>query len=424
MNLKKMNLAKKILATTLVPFIIFAVVVQVTTNYFTKTNFEKVLAQFSTSMNEMKDQTTADFIKISEQLARDLIKEMKIGAGDSLQPGESIKFQHLADKQTLETILRDYGLENFDEEVHEKLRINLKESREYLSKYENWLWQVTKYYLDPYADFSGDGYSFMLRENPFSSEPIHPGPYRIGKNIEDANIYRIGHPLAQRVIEKCKSLPQDSNELIFDYSNTTKRISILQPLIGKAGWLRAVNLTVNSFESEDHILFCGITDNGLELDAEQCQRLFSLSAAVTPLLDKEGLGVVEKQLEQIAFQQQAEILQINAERNGGFFDTEMEKLDKWADDVKSSIEIELKELDREIKAGKTEAKKILNLEEKVKAQRQIKEMEKKRNELRQNLYQAQDEVDVRKENLINEIESRMKQKTETNELFTIKWKVV
>ena len=45
----------------------------------------------------------------------------------------------------------------------------------------------------------------------------------------------------------------------------------------------------------------------------------------------------------------------------------MEKLDKWADDVKSSMEIALKELDREIKAGKTEAKKILNLEEKVKS---------------------------------------------------------
>ena len=83
-----------------------------------------------------------------------------------------------------------------------------------------------------------------------------------------------------------------------------------------------------------------------------------------------------------------------------------------------------KALDKEIKAGKTEAKKILNLEEKVKAQRQIKEMEKKRNELRQNLYQAQDEIDLRKEKLINEIESRMKQKIETNELFTIKWKLI
>jgi superfamily II DNA or RNA helicase len=321
------------------------------------------------------------------------------------------------------SLTRQRLLENFDEEVHEKLRINLQESREYLSKYENWLWQVTKYYLDPYADFSGDGYSFILRENPFSSEPIHPGPYRIGKNIEDANIYRIGHPLAQRIIEKCKSLSPDSREIVFDYSNTPKKISVLEPLVGKSGWLSMLNLTINSFESEDHILFCGTTDS-LELDIEQCQRLFSLAATVTPLLDKEGLGVVERQIEQIALKQQAEILQINAERNGGFFDTEMEKLDKWADDVKSSIEIELKELDREIKAGKTEAKKILNLEEKVKAQRQIKEMEKKRNELRQNLYQAQDEVDVRKENLINEIELRMKQKTETNELFTIKWKIV
>ena len=34
-------------------------------------------------------------------------------------------------------------LENFDEEVHEKLRINLQQSSEYLGKFENWLWQVT-----------------------------------------------------------------------------------------------------------------------------------------------------------------------------------------------------------------------------------------------------------------------------------------
>ena len=322
------------------------------------------------------------------------------------------------------SLTRQRLLENFDEEVHEKLRINLKESKEYLSKYENWLWQVTKYYLEPYADFAEEGYSFTLRENPFGNETIHPGPYRIGKNIEDANIYRIGHPLAQRIIDKCKSLSQDSQEVVFDYSNTPKRISILESFIGKSGWLSIMNLTIHSFESEDHMLFCGTTADGLELDIEQCQRLFSLFAVVAPLLDKEGFGVVEKQIQAIALKQQSEILQINAERNGGFFDFEMEKLDKWADDVKSSIELELKELDREIKARKTEAKKILKLDEKVKAQKEIKEMEKKRNTLRQNLYQSQDEVDTKKEGLIAAVEARMKQKIETNELFTIKWKVV
>ncbi|MBI4684877.1 MAG: DEAD/DEAH box helicase family protein [Nitrospirae bacterium] len=322
------------------------------------------------------------------------------------------------------SLTRQRLLENFDEEVHEKLRINLQESRDYLSKYENWLWQVTKYYLEPYADFAEDGYSFMLRENPFNSEPIHPGPYRIGKNIDDVNIYRIGHPLAQRLIDKCKSLSLDSQEVVFDYSNTPKRISIIESLVGKSGWLSVINLSIQSFEPEDSILFCGLTDDGLELDIEQCQRLFSLSAVAAPLLDKEGLGVVEKQIRHIAHKQQSAILQTNAERNGGFFDNEIGKLDKWAEDVKNSIELELKELDREIKAGKTEAKKILNLEEKVKAQRQIKEMEKRRNELRMNLYQAQDEIDLKKENLINEIESRMKQQIETNELFTIKWKLI
>ena len=299
---------------------------------------------------------------------------------------------------------------------------NLQESKEYLSKYEGWLWDITKFYLEPYADFAGDEHSFTLRANPFSNETIHPGPYSMGKNVEDANIYRVGHPLAQRVIDKCKTLALDGQELIFNYSGTPKRISILESFVGKSGWLSVINLTIDSFETEDQILFSGISDDGIELDIEQCQRLFSLQAEFSPL--QTGIGAeAEEVLSSIAHRQQNEILHINAERNSGFFDAEMEKLDKWAEDLKNSIELELKELDKEIKARKTEAKKILKLEEKVKAQRQIKEMEKKRNELRQNLYQAQDEIDGRKETLIVEIEARLKQKIERDELFTVRWRV-
>ncbi len=97
---------------------------------------------------------------------------------------------------------------------------------------------------------------------------------------------------------------------------------------------------------------------------------------------------------------------------------------KWADDVKGSLEIELKALNKEIKFRKTEAKKILSLEEKVKVQRHIKEMEKRRNALRMNLFQSQDEVDVRKEKLIEEIDARLKQKIEKTELFMIRWQLV
>ena len=41
----------------------------------------------------------------------------------------------------------------------------------------------------------------------------------------------------------------------------------------------------------------------------------------------------------------------------------------------------------------------------------------------QNLYEAQDEVDLRKEKLIEEIEARLQQLLERNVLFLIRWRI-
>ena len=130
---------------------------------------------------------------------------------------------------------RNNLLKNFDEEVHEKLRVNLQESKEYLSKYEYWLWEITKHYLEPYAHFAIDEHSFTLRENPFVGEKIHPGPYKLGKNIDDVNIYGVGHPLAQRIIGETKSLSLVVQELVFNYSDSIKKINILESLVAKSG---------------------------------------------------------------------------------------------------------------------------------------------------------------------------------------------
>ena len=102
----------------------------------------------------------------------------------------------------------------------------------------------------------------------------------------------------------------------------------------------------------------------------------------------------------------------------------MDKLDQWADDMKISLEKEIRDLDAEIKLRKAEAKKLLNLEAKVKAQRVIKELEKKRSEKRQVLFSAQDDIDEKKENLLTDIEKMLNQKIKQEELFTIKWSII
>ena len=54
------------------------------------------------------------------------------------------------------------------------------------------------------------------------------------------------------------------------------------------------------------------------------------------------------------------VISENANRNKDFFDTEMDKLDQWADDMKISLDKEIKDLDAEIKLRKAEAKKCCN----------------------------------------------------------------
>jgi hypothetical protein len=147
-----------------------------------------------------------------------------------------------------------------------------------------------------------------------------------------------------------------------------------------------------------------------------------LDATLRHFKDTISLSAKESLSESIEAQK-AIILQGISQRNSGFFENEMGKLEHWADDVKSSLEIELKNLDKEIRFRRTESKRILNLDEKVAAQREIKEMEKKRNVLRQDLFRAQDEVDVKKEDLIGKIEIQLKQQLLMKDLFTVRWQM-
>ena len=311
-------------------------------------------------------------------------------------------------------------LENFDEEVHEKLRISRHESEEYLSKYQNFLWDITKFHLGSNANYVDNDHSFSLIKNPFPTLNIHPGPYKIGRNVDDVNNYRTNHPLAEKIIEECKEYKFSGTGLKFN--NSGVKISILDSLKGKSGWLKAELMTVSTFEIEDYILISGFTDDDILLDGEQCQRLFSLDAEEFTLSNNPGEGILSK-FKNTFEVKRTQTLETVASRNGVWFDQEMVKLDSWAEDLKVGLERELRDLDAEIKLKKAEAKKLLKLEDKVQAQRVVKDMEAKRSEKRKTLYEAQDEVDQKKEKLITDIERRLRQDTTSKEIFLLRWQL-
>lgn len=311
-------------------------------------------------------------------------------------------------------------LENFDSDVHEKLKINLRESKAYLETYDKWLWDISQYFLGDKALYAEGEYSFTLKTNPFPGENIDEGPYKIGKNIDDAHIYRPGHPLAESILKEIKADNLSNAEIIFDYSTYGQIISPIKELVGTTGFMQVSELTIDSFETEDNILVTAVINNGEVIEEDVAKKLFLLSAEVNlKELEITDDNIKEKEGEKV------NALTVGiAERNSEFFNEEVDKLDKWGDDVKKSLEIELRRMDIDIKAMKTNAKKVLNLEEKVKLQREIKDLEKKRNDMRQTLYQAQDDVDVKKEILLDKVEAQLKQKTTLTPLFTVQFRVI
>jgi adenine-specific DNA-methyltransferase len=314
---------------------------------------------------------------------------------------------------------RQQLLENFDDEVREKLRIRDESSRQYLNRYERMLMQLTRHELDGHAEFLGDS-AFRLNSCPFDTD-IPAGLYELPRRSGEAHLYRLTHPLASRIVEQAKVRRLALAEVVFNYSGHDGKISMIEPLTDKTGELSLSLLTVEALnQAEDYLIFAAITDDGETVEEEAARRLFSLPAHVVREIDalpfeealqgqtKSGQGAIERRI---------------SERNARFFEQEADKLDGWADDMKLGLEREIKDFDRQIKEARRASAVGLSLEEKLAGQKQIKALESQRNAKRRALFDAQDEIDQRRDQFIAEIEGKLQQRVSLRTLFSIRWRL-
>jgi ERCC4-related helicase len=309
-------------------------------------------------------------------------------------------------------------LENFDQEVSEKLILRTTERDQALSRFEETLWTLTCWFLREHADFDEARRYFTLRGNPFDETSIHPGPYSFGAAEDATNLYRIGHPLAQRILQKCCALDLSPCHLRFSSSGGPK-IAILAPLAGRKGWLRVARLNLTTLEKVEYMVFAAVTDDGASLDAEQCRRLFSLSASEVAI--DSGETCPTEALDKLSASAVVGYVEDNQKRDLTTFETEINKLDRWAEDKRAGLKSELGELDDRVKELKRSARLASNLPEKLRLEKERKAMEAKRDEAWR-VYEAQARtIDQEKDKLLDETQSSLAPKTSEWVLFTIRW---
>ncbi len=306
-------------------------------------------------------------------------------------------------------------LENFDEEVGARLRVHRDKTLESLSQRERWLLEITRAELNGDAKFDQHNPRFTYTGNLSKS-----GAYNLNwKEAEQRgeHFYRPDHELAQRVIQQALARHLEPAQLTFNYSGYGGNISLLDPLVGKSGWLEISKLTIESLDTEQFLIFAGQTDDRQPLDEETCQKLMQVPATVSklnqPLADLASIrdGELQAKLREVE------------ERNAKYFDEEVNKLDRWTEDLKRGLEAEIKELDKLIREQKKSAALMVTLAEKLEAQKQIKDLEATRSRKRRELFDAQDQIDAKRDEMIQQVEARLKHRQSTTPVCAIRWSV-
>lgn len=320
---------------------------------------------------------------------------------------------------------RQVLLENFDEEVQEKLRMRADDSRNARNCFERMLMDLTRAELVHCASFDDGG--FDLHHIPTEVEHsgltgIELGRYELPRRSGDAHLYRINHPLARWAIEQAKARALDGARLVFDYNAYGSKISTLEAWRGKVGWLTVKLISVETLgNQEQHLLVAAGTTDGRLLAEEDPEKLLRLPATTqTASLFNAPDATL---LADVEARKTALLRDVN-ERNLGYFEQEVQKLDAWADDLKLGLEQEIKEIDREIKEVRRTAATSPTLEEKLSWQKKQRELEAKRSKLRRELFARQDEVEAQRNDLISQLEVQLQQQVEERTLFTVEWELV
>nr|WP_284504254.1 SNF2-related protein [Caballeronia sp. ATUFL_F1_KS4A] len=316
-------------------------------------------------------------------------------------------------------------LENFDEDVHDRLKLRLDEAEARLDKLGRWFWGVTRFALNERARFDEQAHAFSLSHPPEGIEPQAPvGRYQLirGAGQPDmlAHAYRLSHPLGEWSIATSLNALTPPAMLKLDYGTRGARVSVVEKLRGRSGWLTLVRLAVTAFETTEALLFSGITDDGQVLDQETCEKLMSIPAVGKPTaIDDAAPQSLVANNQRLVEATIAEVL----EANQRLFNEERDKLERWADDKLLAAEEALKNTKARIAQLKRDARKAATLQEQDGIQRELSELERNQRRLRQEIFAVEDEIIEKRDALIASLQQRLHERTETQTLFTVCWHV-
>jgi len=325
------------------------------------------------------------------------------------------EFSQKIEETTLKT--RQTLLDNFDEDVHLRLKNTELQSNDTIDRFSSIFWDITKAELKDIASFDDDNKEFEYKGHKYQLI----SSYKTNPN-QNAHSYRLNSPLGEEVITQAKQRELQHTKLIFNLTNNKYKISVLDKYKGKKGFLRATKVHIQSYDLEEYIIVTALTSDYKVIDEEIATKILSLEATQNTKV-KIDTNDIEK-LEYEYNKQKDIILQENEATNQTHFINQSTKLHKWAEDRLAGVEKELKDTKAKIKELNRQAIATQNIAEQTDIQLQIKAQERKRRKIQREIFDIEEEIEEQRDELIEELKKAKEQKVTTDELFTIEWEII
>lgn len=309
-------------------------------------------------------------------------------------------------------------LENFDEEVAARLRGCQMDTLAGLDRFSRWL---CNFFIIKGAERVQplDQWRFKYQVN--GSTETYNVQWKDAERQGDIFLRR-DDPMCQQWLSEAVEVPLTPVTLRFDHTNAQDhRISFLESHPNLRGVLSIDKLIYSGFDTEEHLIFTIVTEDGTELDDDLINRIMELPAEI--MADSGTEASTLGSLRQVNVEKQkSEIERINKE----YFLAECAKLDAFSEDLKDGLQRELKDLNKEI----TEKKRLFKsstdkpLSEMLDMKGEINRLEEKRKKLRREIYDREDEIDAQNERLQLEIRSKLEGASTLEHIMTISFEIV
>jgi hypothetical protein len=256
--------------------------------------------------------------------------------------------------------------------VHERLQLNLEHACGLVRRTERLFWYLTKYVLADRADFDDESFAFVLQNSPIVDAPA--GRYvlssqRVGDESPQL-VYRLSHPLGRWVLDQAKRTETVPGSVSFAPVNAPLKVTMAEQLAGHSGHLTVHRMVIKGAETEEYLLVSGVDGESASLNPEAAEKLY-----------------------------------------------------RWAEDQEKSAEQELDAVKQQIQRVQRESRQATTVDEQTALEEQLRTLDRKKRQLRARIFDIEDQIQARRDELLDKLEARVQQVVEHEVLFTIGWRV-